>query len=64
MEEQRFIAIETKLLHQEQLLEDLHQLIYEQQKTIDLLNKKIKKFEEQIQDENEIRAAGEKPPHY
>ncbi|MCK6598888.1 MAG: SlyX family protein [Bdellovibrionaceae bacterium] len=64
MEEQRFIAIETKLLHQEQLLEDLHELIYQQQKTIDLLNKKINKLDEQIQQDNQIRAAGEKPPHY
>lgn len=64
MEEQRFIAIETKLLHQEVVLEDLHQVLYKQLETIELMNKRIKRLEDQIQGQNEIRAAGEKPPHY
>lgn len=64
MDEQRLIAIETKLLHQDVMLEDLHQVLYKQLATIDLLEKKIKKMEEQLEASNEIRAAGEKPPHY
>lgn len=64
MEEQRFIAIETKILHQEVTLEELHQVLYKQQETIDLLQKKLKLFEDQLRADNEIRPAGEKPPHY
>jgi SlyX protein len=64
MDEQRFIDIETKLVHQEVILEDLHQVLYKQQEIIDLLQKKIKAMDEQFQSQNEIRAAGEKPPHY
>jgi len=64
MDEQRFIDIETKLLHQEVIIEDLHQVLYKQQEMIDFLQKKIKLLDEQLQNNNEIRAAGEKPPHY
>lgn len=64
MDEQRFIDIETKLLHQEVIIEDLHQVLYKQQEMIDFLQKKIKFLDEQLQNNNEIRAAGEKPPHY
>lgn len=64
MNEERFIAIETKILHQERLLEELHQVLYEQQVTIDKLEKKLKKFEEIKTDDSEIRPANEKPPHY
>ncbi len=64
MDEQRFIDIETKLLHQEVILEDLHQVLYKQQEIIDFLQKKLKTMDEQFQNLNEIRAAGEKPPHY
>jgi len=64
MDEQRFIDIETKLLHQEVIIEDLHQVLYKQQEMIDILQKKIKLLDEQLQNNNEIRAAGEKPPHY
>ena len=64
MDEQRFIAIETKISHQEVTLEELHQVLYKQQETIDQLQKKLKLFEDQLQSESEIRPAGEKPPHY
>jgi len=64
MDEERFINIETKILHQEQILEDLHHVIYKQQETIDLLLKKIKILEDQSKSENQIGPAGEKPPHY
>jgi SlyX protein len=64
MDDQRLIAIETKILHQEVMLEELHQELYKQQETIELLQNKIKLFMEQQQANQEIRAAGEKPPHY
>ena len=64
MSEERFISIETKLLHQERLLEELHEVIYQQQDTIDKLQKKLKQLEEMSNSENEIRPTNEKPPHY
>ena len=64
MDDQRFIAIETKILHQEMMLDELHQVLYQQQDTINLLQKKLKKIEEMALADQEIRPAGEKPPHY
>ncbi|MEK6627692.1 MAG: SlyX family protein [Bdellovibrionota bacterium] len=64
MNEERFINIESKILHQERLLEELHQVLYEQQTTIDKLEKKIKELKEIKTEDSEIRPANEKPPHY
>ena len=67
MSDDRFINLETKISHQEYLLEELHQVIYKQQLTIDSLEKKVlalsKRFEETGTTGIEIRG-NEKPPHY
>jgi SlyX protein len=67
MNEERFIDIETKLTHQEFLLEQLNQTIYQQQLKIDELETKMlgiyKRFQEALAAGDEIRA-NEKPPHY
>jgi SlyX protein len=67
-EENRFITIETKLAHQEFLLEELNQVVYRQQLQIDQLEKKIasviKRVENALVTGDEIGPAGEKPPHY
>lgn len=67
MTEDRLIDIETKIAHQEHLLEELSQVLYEQQKTIDHLEKRLilltKKFED-ANDTGEIGPANQKPPHY
>lgn len=68
MTEQRFIDIETKLAHQEFLIEELNQVIYEQQKTIDKLeitiNTLAKRFKEALTADEDVRGPNEKPPHY
>ncbi|MFZ3229622.1 MAG: SlyX family protein [Pseudobdellovibrio sp.] len=68
MEEKRFIDIESKLLHQENLLEELHQVLYSQQKTIDLLQTQLSSLTNRLQEVTdrglEIRSSNEKPPHY
>ena len=64
MNEERFIKIETTLVHQEAIIEELHQVLYQQQETIAILQKKLSLFQEQLSAENNIGAAGEKPPHY
>lgn len=64
MNEERFINIETKILHQDRILEELHQALYEQQERINKLEKKLKHFEDLSSADGEIRPANEKPPHY
>ena len=68
MTENRFIDIETKIAHQEHQLEELSQVLYEQQKTMDLLEKRLaqltKKFEEALEGGPEVGPANQKPPHY
>lgn len=68
MTEQRFIDIETKILQQELLLEELHQVIYQQQQKIDhlevLLSSLAKRIRSEQLDADDIGPADEKPPHY
>lgn len=68
MIEQRLIDIETKIAHQDFLIEELNQVIYEQQKTIDKLENSLttlaKRFKDALAAENDIRGPDEKPPHY
>ena len=65
-DEDRFIDIEIKLAHQENLVESLSQTIYEQGRRIDQLEAMVAKLAEHIR---ALRDAGqgplnEKPPHY
>lgn len=64
MNDERFIAIEMKISHQDKLLEELHQVLYEQQDRIQKLEKKLKQLEDMSNSDAEIRPANEKPPHY
>ncbi len=66
MNDERFIDIEHKLLHQEVLLEELHQVIYEQQKKIDQMDQELKTFLKRYKpvDNLEIGPGDQKPPHY
>ncbi|MBC7419819.1 MAG: SlyX family protein [Bdellovibrio sp.] len=67
-DENRLIAIETKISHQEFTIDELNEVIYQQQQQIDLLEKKlssiIKRVEGAMNSGNEIGPPGEKPPHY
>ena len=65
-DEDRFIDIEIKVAHQENLVESLNQTIYEQGRRIDQLEAMVAKLAEHIRI---LRDAGqgpvnEKPPHY
>lgn len=68
MTEQRLIDLETKIAHQELLIEELNQVVYEQQKVVDKLEKTlsslVKRFQDALIEGNEIRGPNEKPPHY
>lgn len=67
MTEQRLIDLETKIAHQELLLEELNQVLYQQQKTIDKLEATVttlvKRYQDMLIGGDEIRP-NEKPPHY
>ena len=62
MNEERLIEIEIKIANQEHLLEQLNTVMYEQQKTIDRLEKSLKELEKANQ--LEIGPHNVKPPHY
>jgi SlyX protein len=65
MNEERLIEIETKLSHQENLLEELHQVLYRQQETIDQMEKALKVLVKRVPDESkEVGPGNQKPPHY
>ncbi|WII72282.1 SlyX family protein [Bdellovibrio sp. 22V] len=67
MSEQRFIDIETKIAHQEYMIEELNQVLYEQQKTIDKLEGLLTTLTKRLEglgDGDNVRGPGEKPPHY
>jgi len=67
MNEERFIDIESKVTHQEFLLEKLNQIVYQQQQKIDQLEETLAKLGKRIQEggnTHSIGPANEKPPHY
>lgn len=65
MSEDRIINIETKIAHQELLIEELNKVIYDQQKAIDILEKRITSLSQRLQEFTEdVGPANQKPPHY
>lgn len=65
MNDERFIAIETKIAHQEILIEELNQVIYEQQKSLDILEAQLKRLTARVLEGTEdIGPANQKAPHY
>ncbi len=62
--QERLVNIEMKISHQDLIIEELNQVIYQQQQTIDVLSKKLKLLEDQFRADPNIGPAGEKPPHY
>ncbi|WP_413557196.1 SlyX family protein [Bdellovibrio sp. HCB209] len=66
--EARLTNLEIKISHQDQVIEELHQVIYDQQKVIDKMETALlqmaKRFEEALGDEGSEIRGNEKPPHY
>ena len=65
-DDNRFIDIEIKVAHQENLVDSLNQTVYEQGRRIDQLEAMVAKLAEHVRG---LRDAGqgplnEKPPHY
>ncbi|KQV42978.1 MULTISPECIES: SlyX family protein [unclassified Duganella] len=64
--EDRFVNIELKLVHQEDLVESLNQRVYEQQKQIDMLEDLVRALAERVRTSALASQAplNERPPHY
>lgn len=68
MIEERLLNIETKLTFQEDLVEELNKMVYQQQKKLDRLEAMCESLVRHIESLAEERNAGmpanERPPHY
>jgi len=65
--ETRFVDIEIKLAQQEDLVESLNQMVYQQGRRIDQLEKMLHKLGEHVRDGAQQANGGvvnERPPHY
>jgi SlyX protein len=64
--EERFVDIEIKLAHQEDLVESLNQRVYEQQKQIDKLEAMLAALAEHVRTNIQSNQSplNERPPHY
>jgi SlyX protein len=66
--EDRFVDIEIKLAHQEDLVESLNQVVYQQSKRIDQLEAMLHKLADHVRDNGAASSgagtANEVPPHY
>ena len=69
IDEERLVDIELKLTHQEDTVDALNKIVYEQQKKIDELEKLLTALARQVKDDansvSEPRGIeNERPPHY
>lgn len=65
--ESRFVDIEIKLAQQEDLVESLNQMVYQQGRRIDQLEAMLHKLGEHVRDGAQQANGGqvnERPPHY
>jgi SlyX protein len=63
----RIEALETRLAHQDRIIEDLNATVTDQWKQIESLTRKVVRLDEQLQDLRAGAAPGgeqEPPPHY
>lgn len=66
--ENKLIDLEIRLTHQENHIEELDKIIYQQQKTIDALREQLSNMEKRLKnatEQNILSQSEEKPPpHY
>jgi SlyX protein len=63
----RIDALETRLAHQDRVVEDLNATVTDQWKQIETLTRRLARLDEQLQDVRASAAPGgeqEPPPHY
>ncbi len=61
--EHRLIDLEIKVAHQDQLLEELNDVIYQQQKALDEMQIQMTALRNKLAD-SDSETRNEKPPHY
>ena len=66
LNEDRFVDIELKLVHQEDLVESLNAVVYQQSRRIDQLSAMLAQLADHIRDNAQSgpNLVSEKPPHY
>jgi SlyX protein len=68
MSEESQVELEIKLTYMEETVGELNKIVYQQQKTIDLLTETLKKLTDQMKSVEERLPqegpANERPPHY
>jgi SlyX protein len=62
--DERLIELESRLMHQEKLLEQLDEVVTEQQKRIDVLERTLARLQEQVRMQAEDHPSEPPPPHY
>jgi SlyX protein len=64
--EDRFVDIEIKLAHQEDLVETLNQTVYQQARRIDQLEAMLSKLAQHVRNLQDAgqQPLNERPPHY
>ena len=65
-QEDRFVDIEIKLAHQEDLVESLNQMVYQQGRRIDQLEAMLSQMAEHVRNNAQSgpNLVNDKPPHY
>ena len=65
-QEERFVDIELKLVHTEDLVESLNQMVYQQSRRIDQLEAMVNQLAEHIRNNAQSgpNPVNDKPPHY
>jgi SlyX protein len=66
VDENRFVDIEIKLAHQEDLVESLNQMVYQQSRRIDQLEAMVSQLAEHIRNNAQSgpNPVNDRPPHY
>lgn len=62
--EERFVDLEMRISHQEDMIDELNKLVYQQQVKIDKLESVLKEVAKRIIDIESDRTINERPPHY
>ena len=62
--EERFADLEMRISHQEDMIDELNKLVYQQQVKIDKLESVLKEVAKRIIDLETDRTINERPPHY
>ncbi len=62
-DEERLIELETRLMHQEKLLEQLNEAVTSQHRQIERLSRALARLEEDVLGGN-VEDVNEPPPHY